>query len=160
MLWDKKEIVSEIEPSWLTSIQHLTIYRGIEATAITTSHCDIIAVSETLNMAGKLEVAGGHLCLAEIATNSPSLTPWQIAPLLSGFSKMKYAMTPKSGERCIVSLEQALIYGWSHGKSWYCSGAQLKKYEAPIFLELEDDDSELVCYAFVNEIELELLTSQ
>lgn len=160
MLWDDIDLLSEIEPSWFTTHQHFTIFRGMEISANISDRCELITLSETLEKTDKLAKAGGLIYLTDIAINCPHLTTWQIAPLLSGFSKMRYAMTPKSGERCIVKLEDALIHGWNHGKSWYSSGAQLKNYDAPIFLELQEDDSEWVCYAFVDESEIERLDIQ
>lgn len=160
ILWDDRNLVQEVKPSWFTSHQHFIIFRGIEAAAETDSNFDVVIISEILENSGKLEEAGGLLYLADIVAKSPRITPWQIAPLLRGFAEMRYAMTAKKSVRCIVRLEDALLHGWNHGASWHCSGAQLTNYEAPIFVELLDDDSEWVCYSFVDEIEADRLSAQ
>ncbi|WP_178125787.1 DnaB-like helicase N-terminal domain-containing protein [Pseudomonas sp. EMN2] len=160
MLWDDGNLLQEVKPSWFTSHQHFIIFLGLEEAVETYSHCDVVTTAEILEKSGKLEEAGGLLYLAGIASKSPRLTPWQIAPLLQGFEKMRYAMTAKNGVRCMVRLEDALLYGWNHGTSWYSSGVQLMNYDAPLFFELLDDDSDWVCYSFADEVEAERLAAQ
>jgi len=160
ILWGDRALVQQVEPSWFTSYQHFIIFRGIETAAEINPNLDVVIISEILEQSGKLEESGGLLYLAGIVSNSPRITPWQIAPLLQGFAKMRYAMTAKNGVRCMVRLEDALLHGWNHGTSWYSSGAQLINYEAPIFFELLDDDSDWVCYSFADEVEAERLAAQ
>ncbi|WP_252090612.1 DnaB-like helicase N-terminal domain-containing protein [Pseudomonas sp. MWU13-3659] len=160
MLWNDRDLVQDVEPSWFTSHQHYLIFRGIETAIEANSSFDVVTVVEILEKSGKLEQAGGLLYLRDIAIKSPDLATWQIAHVLQGFAKMRFAMTSKNGLRCIVRLEDALLHGWNHGASWYSSGTQLVNYEAPLILELLDDNSEWVCYSFADEVEAEQFFAQ
>lgn len=159
LLWGDVNLVADIEPSWFTTHRNLIIFYGITAAADAQNTCDVVTVAEELEMAGRLEEIGGLLHLAELARESPNLRTWQLSPLLKGYSLMRYAMGIKNGERTIVRLEDALLHGWLHGKSWFTSGAQLKAKSSQCFVELSEDDYEWVCYAFLNEEELHRMTS-
>ncbi|WP_427121417.1 DnaB-like helicase N-terminal domain-containing protein [Pseudomonas aeruginosa] len=149
MLWDDVDSV-DIDPGWFSTYEHLAIYYAIQAAKAFNSRSDVVTVSEQLDMAGALEGVGGLHYLGKLASESSRLRTWQLTPLLRGFALMRYAMASKSSEKYVARLDDAVMYGWLHGKSWKANKEQLDAKHPDNVCELRDGEDAWVCYVYID----------